>query len=329
MKPARMSGAELRRALHNMLTQAEIDFDMWLAMRRARGSDDVILMLNRRYGRFYMAAENALFNSVVTLLYACFEKRKDTVNFWCLRDALVSEAESKTSVEELDDQYNEIKQLWLKISVLRNEVVGHQTLERTRGESHEKAGLSVNDIRTMLAKCQGLLFTIGTRFQDTHLVFNLKGAAAFENLIADLRSNRALQPDVPSSASLRSGRVADERRCCTDKRTEMNDRSDVVSNTRNYVLGVCGLLGGADYLLYDKSHEYQSVKVSITAFSIAIIIGIVRIGIFYWDELYGGNHPEGNEKFFSFTMRGKFSLMLFIVLVGVGLVSLLVHALSA
>jgi hypothetical protein len=61
-----------------MLTQAEIDLEMWQAMRKARSGPEVAVMLNRRYGRFYIAAENALFNPPVSILYKAFETRKDT-----------------------------------------------------------------------------------------------------------------------------------------------------------------------------------------------------------------------------------------------------------
>lgn len=99
---------ELRKSLHTMLTQAEIDFDMWIAMRKARQNDDVVLMLNRRYGRFYMAAENALFNSLITILYAVFERRCDSVNFWKLKEIFPENADP-TSLKELEKACIEIK----------------------------------------------------------------------------------------------------------------------------------------------------------------------------------------------------------------------------
>lgn len=188
-----MSGERIRKSLHTMLTQAEIDFDMWVAMRKARQSDDVVLMLNRRYGRFYMAAENALFNSLITILYAVFERRPDTVNFWNLKRTLPEDADPAL-LQELDDTFAAIKQTWKRICVIRNEVVGHQTLRRTVQESHEISGMTFDDIQGMVKSCQELLFTIASKFHDTHVVFNLKGADSFNNMISDLRSNNSLKP---------------------------------------------------------------------------------------------------------------------------------------
>lgn len=184
-----IDGIKIRKGLYSMLTQAEIDLEMWLAMRAARSNDDVVLMLNRRYGRFYMAAENALLNSMITILYAVFEKRKDTVNFWRLKDSLSGVADP-SQLRELDETYASVKETWKKIAVIRNEVVGHQSLERTATESHEMAGLTVDHAKNMILSCQDLLYRIAKDFHDTHVVFNLKGTDSFDKLISDLRSWR-------------------------------------------------------------------------------------------------------------------------------------------
>lgn len=181
-----IDGIKIRRDLHRMLTQAGIDLEMWLAMRAARGRDDVVLMLNRRYGRFYMAAENALLNSMITILYSVFERRNDTVNFWRLKASL--DMADPAQLRDLDEVYASIKQTWIKISVIRNEVVGHQSLERNATESHEIAGLTVDHARTMVNCCQQLLFRIARDFHETHVVFSIKGTDSFDKLITDLLS---------------------------------------------------------------------------------------------------------------------------------------------
>ena len=187
------SGESIRQSLHTMLTQAEINYEMWVAMRRARADPDVVVMLNRRYGRFYISAENAFFNSLVTILYAVFEKRPDTVNFWNLRKTLPDDGDTATLVE-IDSMFASIKTTWIRVNTLRNEVVGHQTLKRTVQQSHEAAGMTFDDLQNMVKSCQHLLFLIATKFQDTHVVFNLKGAESFDNLITDLRSNYSFKP---------------------------------------------------------------------------------------------------------------------------------------
>ena len=186
------SGESIRQSLHTILTQAEIDYDMWIAMRNTRSDPDIVLMLNRRYGRFYISAENAFFNSLVTILYAVFEKRKDTVNFWSLRNTLPSNADSVV-LKEIDERLATIKIIWKRISIIRNEVVGHQTLSRNREESNDAAGLRLKDLKSMVLLCQELLILIAQKFHDTGVNFNLKGAESFEKLITDLRACPAFE----------------------------------------------------------------------------------------------------------------------------------------
>lgn len=182
------SGEKIRQSLHTTLTQAEIDFDMWVAMRRTRAEPEVVVMLNRRYGRFYLSAETAFFNSLITILYAVFEGRKDTVNFWSLRKTLPEDG-NPVILEEIDSRLALIKDAWKKICIIRNEVVGHQTLKRTKTESHEVSGMTFGDIKGMIHSCQELLILIANEFHDTHISFNIKGAKSFDNLISDLRSS--------------------------------------------------------------------------------------------------------------------------------------------
>ena len=182
-----IDGFKIRQDLYRMLTQAEVDLEMWLAMRQARSSDDVVTMLNRGYGRFYMAAENALLNSMITILYAVFEVNKKSVNFWRLKDSL-ADCITSAKLDELEITYATIKQTWRKISVIRNEVVGHQALERNASESHEIAGLTIDHLKQMVVSCQELLSRIATEFHNTHIVFNIKGTASFDRLMSDLRA---------------------------------------------------------------------------------------------------------------------------------------------
>lgn len=196
------TGESIRQSLHTTLTQAEIDCEMWLAMRNARNDPDIVLMLNRRYGRFYISAENAFFNSLVTILYAVFEKRKDTVNFWNLRKTLPSYADPVV-LKEIDEKLSSIKLIWKRISIIRNEIVGHQTLSRDREESNDAAGLRLKDLQSMVLLCQELLIMIAQKFHDTSVIFNLKGAESFEKLVTDLRASPTFERNVALARTFR------------------------------------------------------------------------------------------------------------------------------
>ncbi|MCC8532456.1 hypothetical protein LN457_06455 [Xanthomonas phaseoli] len=186
------TGEKIRKSLHTMLTQAEIDLEMWQAMRKARSDQEVVIMLNRRYGRFYIAAENALFNSLISILYKAFETRKDTVNFEQLLKTLPSDMAPEIKVE-LDQLSDKIKATWKKIDLARNKIVGHQSLEQSAEEVHRIAGITILELEGFVKDAQHLLYLVAKNFHDTHVIFNLKGTQSFDNLLNDLRANNSFK----------------------------------------------------------------------------------------------------------------------------------------
>lgn len=180
---------KIRKLLHTMLTQADIDFEMWQAMRKARFDQEVVIMLNSRYRRFYMAAENALFNSLISILYKAFERRTDTANFGQLLKTLplCIAPEIKTELAELSEK---IKTIWIKISLVRNKVVGHQSLQQSVDEVHRFAGITILELEVFLKDAQNLLCLVAKHFHDTQIIFNLKGTQSFDNLLKDLLATK-------------------------------------------------------------------------------------------------------------------------------------------
>lgn len=188
------AGETLRKSLHTMLTQAEVDLEMWQAMRKARTDQVVVDMLNLRYGRFYLAAENALFNSLILILYKAFETRKDTINFWVLRKTLPPSMPPEVKVE-LDVLFAKIKVTWIKVGIVRNNIVGHQSSEKNAEEFHAIAGITILELEQLVKDMQYLLFLIAKNFQGTHVVFNVKGTQSFDNMLGDLRAENLFKPN--------------------------------------------------------------------------------------------------------------------------------------
>lgn len=186
-------GEKIRQSLHTMLTQAEIDLEMWQAMRKARSDQEVVVMLNRSYGRFYIAAENAFFNSLISILYKAFEKRKGTVNFGQLLKTLPADMAPEIK-SELDGLSAKIKATWIKVSLVRNKIVGHQSLEQSSDEVQRIVGITIAELEKLVKDAQHLLYLIAKYFHDTHVIFNLKGTLSFDNLIRDLRANNSFKP---------------------------------------------------------------------------------------------------------------------------------------
>jgi len=175
---------KLRQGLHRLLTQAEIDFEMWQAMRDERRNKTFQDKL-KRYSRFYIAAENALFNSLIIILYKTVENRKDTININSYKKSLIGEISEDTQ-DSLSKIEKRIKPLVTKICILRNNTVGHQSMSLEAGDVYDKVDLWVSEIRQLLSDLQELVYILAKDAQDTHVTFNLRGTQSFKNLVNDL-----------------------------------------------------------------------------------------------------------------------------------------------
>ncbi|MEM5497534.1 hypothetical protein WNY77_09030 [Paraglaciecola mesophila] len=174
----------LRQGLCRLLTQAEIDFEMWQAMRDEKGNKKFQGKLNR-YSRFYIAAENALFNSLIIILYKTVENRRDTININSYKKSLSGNISEDTQLA-LSETEKRIKPLVTKICILRNNIVGHQSVSLDAGDVYDKADLWVSEISQLISDLQELVYILAKDVQDTHVTFNLKGTQSFKNLVDDL-----------------------------------------------------------------------------------------------------------------------------------------------
>jgi len=109
-----------------------------------------------------------LYNSTVVLLYALYETRKNTVNFRQLLK-LAAGLIPASALEEYRERLEQIKPTWVGVCTIRNELVGHQTLERDRAAAELKANLKFSDVDALLAHAKHLLFDISSRHFDTHV----------------------------------------------------------------------------------------------------------------------------------------------------------------
>ena len=164
---AALAANEIRQALFMRINQAQVHHDLLVTLRDSTADQHNLLRLNRNL-RFFAGVESALYNSTVVLLYAIYETRTDTVNF----RQLLQQATSlipESDLAEYRSRLEQIKPTWVRVSTIRNELVGHQTLEHDRATAELKANLKFSDVDALLAHARQLLFDISSRHFDTHV----------------------------------------------------------------------------------------------------------------------------------------------------------------
>jgi hypothetical protein len=141
------------------------------------------------YPGFFTGIEAALFNSVVVLVYSVFEKRPDTINIYTLLRNL-DKSLSQDQKLAFEQQVSIAKSTWIKISILRNEQVGHQALYQAPENTFSKAQVSPEEIRELITCAQQLTAEISSTVFRNILAFNVESKPDLKTSLAALANNK-------------------------------------------------------------------------------------------------------------------------------------------
>ena len=137
------------------------------------------------YPGVFPGLESALFDSFIVSLYALNEKRSGRVSVSRLVGSLKSKLES-TEHGKFQSQVDELEVTWKKIKILRNNVVGHQTLEGKAEEVFADADISENEISEFMIKSRCLRGSISSALFSKSLAFNIRTKRYLTMLVNDL-----------------------------------------------------------------------------------------------------------------------------------------------
>jgi hypothetical protein len=182
-----------------VLEDATQTFNIWQACQQSHGDKDTVEMFNDAYPGLLVWIEHALLAQSVNSLCFLNEKRNDTLNFGSLlshfKDSL-----SDASYGELRSKVDELKTVWIKLAVLRNEIFAHRTNQRAIADSFVKASISPTEIESYIETARFIVQRIGVvRFGVTYH-FRTGCNATMTKLIQDLRSNNSFKADASGAA---------------------------------------------------------------------------------------------------------------------------------
>ena len=185
------SAQEQISSLHLRLMNAQVSFDLWEEIYNARLSTEIVETMNL-YPTFFTGVEAALFNSFIVLIYSVFEKRFDTVSLHTLLRTL-DKSLSQDKKFALSEQLSLVHPIWTEISILRNQVVGHQALDKSQAKANtfSKAQLRPEEIQELIARSQLFVTEISSSVFNNMLIFNIKSKPDLHNLLTDVtRKNK-------------------------------------------------------------------------------------------------------------------------------------------
>lgn len=163
------------------LTAVEIKQALWMRINRAQTCHDLFKDIDRaangsltkfnRHLRFFRTCESALHDATIVAIYSLYETPEGRASFRQLVNAIPSEKMTKALRDEFIMRIEQAKPSWKKVAMVRNEVVGHQTILRSYDEVRERANLTFACVEDILAHSRKLLFDIAHHCMDTHLDF--------------------------------------------------------------------------------------------------------------------------------------------------------------
>lgn len=170
------------------ISESRWHFTVWDTLQEARRDESGARVMNK-YLDFFRPTVLAHFESYIIACYQIYETRPDTLNFRTLEDAITLEGSGNIFLaERIIDIKVEMKAIWIKISRVRNQAVGHMTAETQQQIVFNNAGLEANEILQFIALAEELFNLISSEWNDTIEAFNLNGRNDTNRLINDLKS---------------------------------------------------------------------------------------------------------------------------------------------
>ncbi len=179
---------ETVKELQNSAIAAGFHHEIWWVFRSKDTRPKYLEVMNR-YLTFFRAAISAHFIAMLVCLYRVYETRIDTHNIPTLLDRLEADgALDNEVIASLRAQYALAKPIWIKVSILRNEVFGHSALGTDADEAFEKADVKPDELKELVDITKKLLNDLTLKLRDSTHAFNLSATRDTVRLLEALKN---------------------------------------------------------------------------------------------------------------------------------------------
>ncbi len=174
------------KELQDTITTAQLNYEIWWALKEKNNRKKYVDTMNE-YPHFFRSSIHAHFIATIMALYKLYEKRKDTVNLPKLLKSIKLEGFLPANeISNFEQAIDELKPLWVKISILRNNLFGHHSDSLNNEELWQKAQLKPDQIKELIEGSKIILNGITSNWKKTQHAFNLSAEKDITNLLEDL-----------------------------------------------------------------------------------------------------------------------------------------------
>jgi hypothetical protein len=173
--------------LRHTVTVAGLNHEIWWVYKSKDTRHQYIEAMNR-YSLFFQTSIHAHFVATLVALYRLYETRDDTYNIPTLLRSLKEGAKlPEDTLKGLNDQYQSVKPLWIKVNILRNKAFGHRSTAHTIDEVFKEAAVTPNELGDLVAKTKTLLNDLSQAWNRNTHAFNLGAREDIIQLLNDLK----------------------------------------------------------------------------------------------------------------------------------------------
>jgi hypothetical protein len=157
--PRHPTPEDLIEAIADHLVNASTSYDIWREMQNGDRQNEYEPAVSAHPVFFETLAVSQLV-AISALLYAVNETRKDTHNFSSLLKATRSTLPSAIELNSAASRLQQVHDLWVKISRVRNEVFAHRSTARSPEGVFAELALRPDDIGFLIREFKEVLRSI-------------------------------------------------------------------------------------------------------------------------------------------------------------------------
>lgn len=175
------------KELQNALIIAGLNYDIWWLYKEKESRRKFVDTLNA-YPLFFQTSLHAHFVAMIISAYRLFETRTDTVNMPQLIGLLKEEGSiSQTELQHIETEIAKVKPLWVKASVLRNNLFGHRSNALDNEGIWKKANVTPNELKSIIDDSKRIMNEITELWDRSGHAFNLSATEDTMQLLEDLK----------------------------------------------------------------------------------------------------------------------------------------------
>jgi hypothetical protein len=175
------------RELQHAIRVAKLNYEIWWVYKEKNSRKRFEAVLND-YPLYFETSLHAHFVAMIISLYRLYEIRKGTINLPQLLRLLRKHSTiSDQEIKSMESDINNVKPLWKKVSILRNNLFGHRSSKLADDDVWIKASVTPNQFKKLVDDSKGLLNRMTRLWDKRSHAFNLSATSDTVRLLEDLK----------------------------------------------------------------------------------------------------------------------------------------------